>query len=421
MILGARDLEVEAGGTIFYRRGVTVTDNSGLTPELTIDSSRVNLAVPGVCPVTYTARDSSGNESSVTITVTVTAGEADPSPSPSQQEPSQPPAQATQPGSTAAPTQDPEPEPSKDDGSAVSISDRRNALADQILAQITNSGMSQYHKARAIDTDPIYIVFTSGSTGVPKGVAACHRSVLDYITQLSEVLGFDGDTVFDNQSPLYFDACLKELYPALRYGATTYLIPKKLFSMPVALVDYLNRHQINTICWVVSALSMVSAFGTFQEVKPRYLRTVAFGSEVFPLQQFRLWRQALPRADFVNLYGPTGGTGMCCFYRVDREFEDGEPIPIGRPFPNREILLLTPEGAPAKPGEAGELCIRSTVAAEKNPFRVALFLAFFPQLVQDPISRYGELSQTLYAPIPFSPAGWPGDCSGCSGATSKSW
>ena len=64
---------------------------------------------------------------------------------------------------------------------------------------------------------------------------------------------------------------------------------------------------------------------------------------------------------------------------------------------------------------------RGTVAAEKNPFRVALFLAFFPQLVQDPISRYGELSQTLYAPIPFSPAGWPGDCSGCSGATSKSW
>ena len=71
VILGARDLEVEAGGTISYRRGVTVTDNSGVPPELTIDSSRVNLAVPGVYPVTYTARDGSGNESSVTITVTV--------------------------------------------------------------------------------------------------------------------------------------------------------------------------------------------------------------------------------------------------------------------------------------------------------------------------------------------------------------
>ena len=86
-------------------------------------------------------------------------------------------------------------------------------------------------------------------------MAACHRSVLDYITQLSEVLEFNETTVFGNQSPLYFDACLKELYPTLRYGATTYLIPKKLFSMPVALVEYLNRYQINTICWVVSALT----------------------------------------------------------------------------------------------------------------------------------------------------------------------
>ena len=207
--------------------------------------------------------------------------------------------------------------------------------------------------ARAIDTDPIYIVFTSGSTGIPKGVAACHRSVLDYITQLSEALGFNEHTVFGNQSPLYFDACLKELYPTLRYGATTYLIPKKLFSMPVALVEYLNRHQINTICWVVSALTIVSAFGTFEVVKPQYLHTVAFGSEVFPLQQFRLWQEALPQATFTNLYGPTEGTGMCCFYRVNRDFQDGETIPIGRPFPNREILLLTPENTVAPPGEPG--------------------------------------------------------------------
>ena len=64
---------------------------------------------------------------------------------------------------------------------------------------------------KALDIDPAYIVFTSGSTGVPKGVAACHRSVIDYIENLSEVLGFDEDTVFGNQTPLYFDACLKEV------------------------------------------------------------------------------------------------------------------------------------------------------------------------------------------------------------------
>lgn len=211
-----------------------------------------------------------------------------------------------------------------------------------------------------LDTDPIYVVFTSGSTGIPKGVAACHRSVLDYMEQLSEVLGFNEDTVFGSQTPLYFDACLKELYGTVRSGGTTYLIPKNLFSIPVSLVEYLNEHKINTVCWVVSALTMISAFGTFDIVKPEFLRTIAFGSEVFPAKQLRLWREALPEASFTNLYGPTEGTGMCCYYRVDREFQEGEAIPIGQPFPNREILLLNEAGQPAAKGEPGEICIRGT-------------------------------------------------------------
>ncbi len=215
-------------------------------------------------------------------------------------------------------------------------------------------------RSRALDIDPIYIVFTSGSTGVPKGVAACHRSVLDYVEQLSEVLSFNEDTVFGNQSPLYFDACLKELYPTLKFGATTYLIPKKLFSTPYPLVEYLNEHKINTICWVVSALTMISAFSTFDDIKPETLRTIAFGSEVFPIKQFNLWREAVPEATFTNLYGPTEGTGMCCFYRVDREFHEGDVIPIGRPFDNRQILLLKEDGKEAGEGESGEICIRGT-------------------------------------------------------------
>ena len=213
---------------------------------------------------------------------------------------------------------------------------------------------------KAIDTDPIYIVFTSGSTGVPKGVCACHRSVLDYIEQLSETLEFDEDTVFGNQTPLYFDACLKELYPTLKFGATTYLIPRNLFLMPIKLVEFLNEHQINTICWVVSALTMISAFGTFQTVTPEYLRRVAFGSEVFPIKQFRAWREVLPEAKFTNLYGPTEGTGMCCFYKVNRDFGPDEVIPIGRPFKNTEIILLNEKNERALEGEVGEICIRGT-------------------------------------------------------------
>ncbi len=237
------------------------------------------------------------------------------------------------------------------------------ATYDELIAttvdEEADAKLAEIH-AKAIDTDPIYIVFTSGSTGVPKGVAACHRSVIDYIEQLSEVLGFDENTIFGNQTPLYFDACLKEVYPTLKFGATTYLIPKQNFSFPIKLVEYINEHKINTICWVVSALTMISALGTFKTIIPETLKTIAFGSEVFPIKQFKRWREALPEASFTNLYGPTEGTGMCCYYHVNREFELDEPIPIGGPFKNTEILLLDDKDQLAADGEVGEICIRGT-------------------------------------------------------------
>ena len=214
-----------------------------------------------------------------------------------------------------------------------------------------------------IDTDPLYVVFTSGSTGVPKGVIASHRSVIDYVEQLSEILGFSESTVFGSQTPLYFDACLKELYPTIKFGATTYLIPKSLFMFPVRLIAWLNQYKINTICWVASALALVSGLGAFREDVPRCLHTVAFGSEVFPARQLALWRQALPEARFTNLYGPTEATGMSCYYHIEREFAPDEPIPIGQPFPNTGLLLLTEDGREAAPGETGEIALRGTCLA----------------------------------------------------------
>lgn len=233
-------------------------------------------------------------------------------------------------------------------------------LYDEIIhTEIDEAALADI-RDKQLDTDPIYIVFTSGSTGVPKGVVACHRSVIDYIENLSEVLEFNEDTVFANQTPLYFDACLKELYPTLKFGATTYIVPKSLFMFPVKLVEFLNEHKINTVCWVVSALTMISSFKTFDKIVPKYLHTIAFGSEVFPIKQFNIWKQTLPNAKFTNLYGPTETTGMCCYFKVDRAFEPGDVLPIGRPFHNTEILLLNEKNQPAAPGEVGEICVRGT-------------------------------------------------------------
>lgn len=272
---------------------------------------------------------------------------------------------------------------------------------DEICNTKIDNNILQQIYDRTIDTDPIYIVFTSGSTGIPKGVAACHRSVIDYIEQLSDVMKFDENTIFGNQTPLYVDACLKELYPTLKYGATTYLIPKELFMFPVKLVDFLNEYKINTICWVVSALTMVSAFGTFKTNIPKYLSLIGFASEVFPIKQFNRWKEVLPNTRFINLYGPTECTGVCCYYEVDREFELDDVIPIGKPFKNREIILLDENNRQVKAGENGEICLRGTTLTlgyYNNPEKTSeAFIQnplnpFYPELIYKTgdIGRYNE-------------------------------
>ncbi|MBQ7335642.1 MAG: amino acid adenylation domain-containing protein [Clostridia bacterium] len=243
-------------------------------------------------------------------------------------------------------------------------------------------------RAKQIDTDPIYIVFTSGSTGVPKGVVACHRSVIDYVETLCDTLGFSEDSIFANQTPLFFDAPLKELMPVIKFGATAYLVPKMYFAFPMKLCDFLNEHKINTVCWVVSALTMISSMGVLEKNPPKYLRTVAFGSEVFPLRQYRLWRGALPEAKFFNLYGPTEATGMSCYWRAERELEEGEAIPVGRPFRNTDLFLVGEDGKRVADGETGEIYLRGTCVTHgyyNNPEKTA------EAFVQNPLqSAYPE-------------------------------
>ncbi len=271
-------------------------------------------------------------------------------------------------------------------------------LYDEISQTQADQPLLDEIRQKQLDIDPVYIVFTSGSTGVPKGVIACHRSVLDYIETFSEVMGFTENTIFGMQVPLYFDACLKEIYPTLKFGATTYLIPKSLFMFPLRLLEYLNQHKINTLCWVVSALTMISAFGALEKELPQHLTTIAFGSEVMPVRQLQLWRKALPKARFINLYGPTEATGMSCYFEVDREYTEGEVIPIGRPFNNTEIILLDEADKKPAQGELGEICIRGTAVTLgyfQDPARTAEVFVQNPlnQAYPETIYRTGDLAR----------------------------
>lgn len=226
-------------------------------------------------------------------------------------------------------------------------------------------------RGKGIDTDLLYVLFTSGSTGVPKGVTINHRAVIDYIDWVTETFAITEKDSFGNQAPFYFDNSILDIYSTLKTGATTYIIPKTLFAQPVPLLEYLKEKKINTIFWVPSALIVVAKLKAFKNVDlSDTLQRVLFCGEVMPNKQLNVWRKFLPDVQYANLYGPTEITDACTYYMVDREFSDEEPLPIGFPMPNTDILVLNEKDEPVTGEEAGELCVRGTslsMGYYKNP------------------------------------------------------
>jgi amino acid adenylation domain-containing protein len=227
---------------------------------------------------------------------------------------------------------------------------------DMLKGEVDEAALEKAFE-RTKGSDPAYVLFTSGSTGIPKGVACSHDSVVNYAEVLSDTLGITENNRFGEQAPFYFDASLKEILCTVKTGATTVLIPRELFKTPVPLVEFLNKEKINTLCWVVSALTFVSAFGTLDLVKPEWVKTITFVGEVFPVKQFELWRKAMPGARMFNLYGPTECTGVSTFFEIPADYEVKDAIPIGKPFKGTEVFLMGDDGRTVGEGETGEICI----------------------------------------------------------------
>lgn len=220
-------------------------------------------------------------------------------------------------------------------------------------------GLLKEIRSRSETEDPLYVLFTSGSTGVPKGVLMSHKVIINNMEWLKKEFDFSEQDVMGNQAPLHFDVSVHDVYCPLAFGCSTVIIPSGYFSFPAKLFPFLNENRVSGIFWVPFALCAAADLGAFETEVPRFLRHVFFAGEVMPVKQLNVWRNFLPDVTYVNMYGSTE-THVTMYYKVDREFSDGERLPLGSPCANIEVMVLDKEGRPVKPGTdaIGELCIR---------------------------------------------------------------
>lgn len=235
---------------------------------------------------------------------------------------------------------------------------------DMLSGEIDHAELASI-RSGMIDMDIAYILFTSGSTGIPKGAVISHRALISYINWVTEQFGFDEHTVFGSQTPLYFSMSVTDFYATIKCGCAYHMIPKRYFSFPIPLIEYMDAKKVNTIYWVPTAISGLSNWKAFDVKKPSYLKTVLFAGEVMPAKQLNYWiRNLNPEIVYANLFGPTETTDICTYYVLDREFSDSDSIPIGIPCDNCQTMIIKEDGTEAAQGEEGELYVRTSFMAE---------------------------------------------------------
>lgn len=233
-----------------------------------------------------------------------------------------------------------------------------------ISAEVQENMLS-WIRSEQRETDYLYGMFTSGSTGIPKNVIVSNKAVCRFIKSFMTVFPVTSDDVLGNQAPFDFDVSVKDIYLSIFTGAKVVLIQKQMFCAPPDLIQYLQKKQVTILIWAVSALCMVSALKGLEEEDLDKVRYVLFSGEVMPGSHLRQWQKALPNASFANLYGPTETVCNCTYYLVKGNEPEKKSLPIGTAFPGRNVFLLDQNDREiTKAGTLGELCVGGRILAE---------------------------------------------------------
>ena len=206
--------------------------------------------------------------------------------------------------------------------------------------------------------DPALILFTSGSTGLPKGVTLTHANVAAFLDWAIAYFGIRSDDRVSQHAPLRFDISTFDIYGALWSGAELHLVPPELNLLPHKLAQFIGESRLTQWFSVPAVLNLLAKFEVIAPGDFPALRRVLFAGEVLPTPTLVHWMRRLPHARFTNLYGPTETTiSSSCYTLPACPADERAPIPIGRACGGEELLILDERLQPVPDGQTGELCI----------------------------------------------------------------
>lgn len=212
---------------------------------------------------------------------------------------------------------------------------------------------------RPQEDDLAYIMYTSGSTGVPKGLMHTHRSGLAYARHAIDLYQVRPDDVLGNHAPLHFDISTFEFLAGPLAGATSVLMAEEELMFPSALPALIERERLTFWYSVPLALIQLASSPQLAEHDLSSLRWILFGGEPFPPKYLAQLMESLPSASFCNVYGPAE-VNQCTCHIVNREsFDPDAPIPIGRVWDGARAVILVDHDQPAPAGQAGQLAVSS--------------------------------------------------------------